>query len=87
MQFLIAGQEIELKIASFRSINWDSFQPNFFMVLSPGALDDFPTTFVASLKMDQQEKDVLLNLVRAHPTVSVIDLEVILEQVKIGVLR
>jgi putative ABC transport system permease protein len=82
LQFLVAGQEIELTVASFRTINWDSFQPNFFMVLSPGALDDFPTTFVASLKMDQQEKDVLVDLVRSHPTVSVIDLDIILEQVK-----
>jgi putative ABC transport system permease protein len=82
LKFLVAGQEIELKVASFRSINWDSFQPNFFMVLSPGALDDFPTTFVASLKMEQQDKGVLIDLVRSHPTVSVIDLDVILEQVK-----
>lgn len=82
LKFLVAGQEIELEVTSFRSINWDSFQPNFFMVLSPGALDDFPTTFVASLKMDQQEKSVLVDLVRSHPTVSVIDLDVILEQVK-----
>jgi putative ABC transport system permease protein len=82
LKFLVAGQEIELKVASFRTINWDSFQPNFFMVLSPGALDDFPTTFVASLKMEQQDKGVLIDLVRSHPTVSVIDLDVILEQVK-----
>ncbi|RLA27628.1 MAG: hypothetical protein DRR15_18340 [Gammaproteobacteria bacterium] len=82
LKFLVAGQEIELKVASFRTINWDSFQPNFFMVLSPGALDDFPTTFVASLKMVQQDKGVLIDLVRSHPTVSVIDLDVILEQVK-----
>ena len=82
LKFLVAGQEIELTVASFRTINWDSFQPNFFMVLSPGALDDFPTTFVASLKMVQQDKGVLIDLVRSHPTVSVIDLDVILEQVK-----
>jgi len=82
LKFLVAGQEIELTVASFRTINWDSFQPNFFMVLSPGALDDFPTTFVASLKMEQQDKGVLIDLVRSHPTVSVIDLDVILEQVK-----
>ncbi len=82
LRYVIAGQEIEVTVANTRSINWDSFQPNFFMVLSPGALDDFPATFVASLKIEEQEKGVLLNLVRAHPTVSVIDLEAILSQVK-----
>lgn len=82
LNFMIAGQEVELTISSLRRINWNSFQPNFFMVLSPGALDDYPVTFVASLKIDKQQKDVLLTLVRAHPTVSVIDLDAILEQVQ-----
>jgi len=52
------------------------------MVLSPGALDGYPATFVASLKIDDRQKDVLLNLVRRHPTVSVIDIDTILQQVK-----
>jgi len=81
LKFLVAGQEIELTIASTRKVNWDSFQPNFFMVLSPGALDNYPATFVASLKIEEQESDVLLQLVRAHPTVSIIDIDVILQQV------
>jgi len=82
LHFMVAGQEIGLTISSIRKINWDSFQPNFFMVLSPGALDGYPTTFVASLKIDEAQSDVLLRLIRAHPTVSIIDLDVILQQVK-----
>jgi len=82
LQFMVAGQEIELTIASVREVNWDSFQPNFFMVLSPGALDDYPASFVASLKIADEQSDVLLELVRAHPTVSVIDIDAILQQIK-----
>lgn len=82
LEFLVAGQNLSSTISSIRKINWDSFQPNFFMVLSPGALDGFPTTFVASLKIEPAQRDVLLRLVRAHPTVSVIDLDIILEQVR-----
>jgi len=82
LNFLAAGQEIALTVSSIRHVNWDSFQPNFFMVLSPGALDGYPTTFVASLKIEEQQDNVLLQLVRAHPSVSVIDLEAILEQVR-----
>ncbi len=82
LAFLIAGQEIELRIASIRKVNWDSFQPNFFMVISPGALEDFPSTYVASMRIDKSRSDLLIRLVRAHPTVSVIDLDAILQQVK-----
>ena len=82
LQFFVAGQEIALTVSSFRKVNWDSFQPNFFMVLSPGALDGYPSTFVAGVKIEDERKDVLLSLVRKHPTVSVIDIDTILEQVK-----
>ena len=44
LKFVVAGREVEVTIASTRRINWDSFQPNFFIVLSPGALDGLPTT-------------------------------------------
>jgi len=81
LEFVVAGQEITATVSSFRTVNWDSFQPNFFMVLSPGALDGYPSTFVAGLKIEEDRKDVLLNLVRKHPTVSVIDIDTILEQV------
>lgn len=81
LQYLVAGQEILATVSSFREVNWDSFQPNFFMVFSPGALDGFPATYVAGARVEDENRDVLLNLVRAHPTVSVIDIDAILEQV------
>jgi len=82
LRFLVAGQEVEARVTSFREVNWDSFQPNFFLVLSPGSLDAYPTTFVSSLQIEDHQQGVLLQLVRAHPSVSVIDLGAILEQVQ-----
>jgi putative ABC transport system permease protein len=80
--YLVAGQEIELTIASIRRINWDSFQPNFFMVLSPGALDNMPTTYISALRLPAEQKSVLVSLVRQHPSISVIDIDAILQQVR-----
>lgn len=82
LEFMVAGQEVAATVASFREVNWDSFQPNFFMVLSPGALEGHPTTYVASLHIEDADQSVLVTLVRAHPSVSVIDLGAILEQVQ-----
>ena len=79
--FMIAGQELELTIASVRRVNWDSFQPNFFMVLSPGALDKMPTTYISALRLGDEDKPVLVSLVRKHPSISVIDIDAILQQV------
>jgi putative ABC transport system permease protein len=82
LAFMVAGQEIELTIASIRRVNWDSFQPNFFMVLSPGALDNMPTTYISALRLAPEQKPVLVSLVRTHPSISVIDIDAILQQVR-----
>lgn len=87
LRFLVAGQEVEATVASFRKVNWDSFQPNFFIVLSPNALEEFPASYVASLRVEAPQQGVLLTLVRAHPSVSVIDLGAILEQIQNIVAR
>lgn len=82
LRFTVAGQEVEAEVASTRKVNWDSFQPNFFIVLSPGALDGVPTTYISSMRVPDEKKPVLVSLMRAHPSVSVIDLGAILEQVR-----
>jgi len=82
ISFLVAGQTIDLTLSSIRKVNWDSFKPNFFMVLSPGAIEEFPSTFISSLKIEPEQRGALLQLVRAHPSVSVIDLDTILQQVR-----
>jgi putative ABC transport system permease protein len=82
LSFEIAGQEIDAEIASVRKVNWDSFQPNFFLVFSPNALDDYPATYIASMRVEDDEKSSLVDLVRKHPTISVIDLDSILKQVR-----
>jgi len=82
MTFIVAGREVDATIASVRKINWDSFQPNFFMVFSPGALDGLPTTYIASLRLQEEQQPVLVTLVRTHPSISVIDLDSILQQIR-----
>ena len=82
LNFTVAGRDVEAKIASIRKVNWDSFQPNFFIVLSPGALDGMPTTFISSMRIPDEKQPMLIGLMRAHPSISVIDLGAILEQVR-----
>jgi len=82
MTFFVAGREIDAEISSVRKINWDSFQPNFFLVLSPGALDDMPTTFISSMRISEEKLPMLIELMRKYPSISVIDLGAILQQVR-----
>ena len=82
LKFFIAGREVEGEIVSTRSVNWDSFQPNFFIVFSPGAFDGLPTTYISSMRIAEEKKSALLPLMRSYPTISVIDIGSILAQVR-----
>ncbi len=82
LNFFVAGRDVEAQIASVRKVNWDSFQPNFFIVLSPGALAGMPTTYISSMRLEIDQRAMLVDLVRSYPSISVIDLDSILQQVR-----
>ncbi len=82
LTYIVAGEPLTAEITSARLIQWDSFLPNFFMVFSPGALDDYPKTYVSGLFVNRDNQRVVLELARAHPSVSAIDMGAIIRQVK-----
>jgi putative ABC transport system permease protein len=69
-------------VTSFRTVEWDSFSPNFFMVFAPGVLDAFPATFITSLHVHDTQREVVLDLMRQFPSVTAIDLDAVLSQVR-----
>src|SRR5690606_31204581 len=42
LTFDVAGQPVEVEVSGLRKVDWDSFQANFFAVMSPAALLDAP---------------------------------------------
>ncbi len=80
--FDIAGESISARVTSLRTVEWDSFSPNFFVVFTPAVLESFPATFITSLYADESERGELLDLMRAFPSVTVIDLDAMLGQVR-----
>ncbi len=82
LSFDIAGETVSARVTSFRTVEWDSFSPNFFMVFSPGVLEPYPATYITSLYVDESDRGAVLDLMRAFPSVTAIDLDAILGQVR-----
>ena len=79
----VAGEPVTATVSSVREVQWDSFQPNFFMVFSPGTFDDSAGSYITSVHLDPQQKRSLVDLVRQYPEVTAIDIEAILNQVRV----
>ena len=82
LRFDVAGETLEAEITSFREVQWDSFRPNFFLVFAPGTLDGLAGTWLTSMKLDAEQRKLLVDLVRSFPSVSVFDIDAILAQVR-----
>jgi putative ABC transport system permease protein len=82
LTFDIAGERFEVKIASFRKVKWDSFQPNFFIVFAPGVLDNVAGTYMTSVHFDGGQARSLASLARTYPSVSIFDIQDLLERVR-----
>ena len=77
IQIEVGGVPINSQIVNLRRVKWTSFQPNFFVQMQPGVLEDAPKTFVGTLnELSDKEKEEIQNwLVREFPTVSIVDVE------------
>ncbi len=82
LTFTLAGQNIEGEVRSVRTVNWDNFQPNFYVIAPPGSLDHLPQTAMASFYLPEDNTTLVPQLVRGFPAVSLLDISQILQQVR-----
>lgn len=80
MEFDIQGTRITAEVRSIRKVEWGNFSTNFYMILSPGALDGAPLTYVATARVPPEEEVSLQQaIVAAFPNVTAINVGDMLE--------
>jgi putative ABC transport system permease protein len=87
LTYAVAGERFTARVVSLRSVEWDSFKPNFFVLAAPGLLDAYPATFITAFYLSPQRFPVLDRLVARFPNATVIDVAAIMDQVKTVIER
>jgi putative ABC transport system permease protein len=82
LRFNFGSGELAVTVTSLRTVQWDSFRPNFFMIFPPVVLDPYPATYMTSFYLPDGRKGELAQMLRDFPAVTVIDLDRIMEQVR-----
>src|SRR5690554_3394554 len=80
--FRVGETEIDATVSSFRTVRWDNMQPNFFFIFSPGTLEFLGATYLSTLLLEGEEKLLLNDMLRAFPTVVVLEVDAIIEQIQ-----
>ena len=82
MTFSVGSDEITTQITSLRSLNWDSFQPNFFVIFPPGVLEQFGHSYITAFHLPAAEQGLIRELITDFPGVSLLNVDAILGQVR-----
>ena len=82
LTFDVGGLPFTATVTNTRRVAWDSLQPNFFIILSPGALDGQPATYMTSFHLPSERRAFLNELLSRHPTVSVVDVDQIITHLR-----
>lgn len=82
LAFDVAGRRVEAPVTSLREVRWDSFQVNFFVLASPGLLDDTPASYVSSFYLPAAAVKPFERASTAFSNVTVVDVSAILAEVR-----
>ncbi|WP_188036390.1 ABC transporter permease [Pseudomonas sp. EZ-C24] len=82
LNFDIAGQQRQARVSSLRSVHWDSFQPNFYMIFQPGTLQGLPTTYLTSFYLAPGHDQEVVALSRTFPAATILQVDALLEQLR-----
>jgi putative ABC transport system permease protein len=82
LSFSISGVPLSAQVTSIREVNWQSFQPNFFIVMHPGLMTDVPHQVLLSVHADTEStrQRIQQEIAGAFPNISVIDATEILKK-------
>lgn len=78
--FVDSRGEFSAEVASIREVDWESFEPNFYFMFSPGSLAQRPSTWLTSFWLPEGSGRRLSALLRELPHITVLDVDTILEQ-------
>ena len=82
LSYDVAGRRFTARISNLRKVNWDSFNVNFFVLASPGVLEQYPASYITSFYLPQSDSAFLNQMVKTFPNVTVIDVAAVMAQVR-----
>ena len=83
LEFDVQGLPVEVVASSIRTVDWQSFSLNFFIVVEPGVLDSAPQYRVAAARLDDDATLLVQGrLARDFPNVTLFDIRTVLEKLE-----
>ncbi len=82
LTFEVAGAKVRGKVANLRSVQWDSFNVNFFVIGTPGLMAGQPASYITSFHLPPEKRPLLYALIQRYPSITALDVSALMQQVR-----
>jgi putative ABC transport system permease protein len=82
LTFTVGSEQFTAQVANIRSVEWETMKPNFYMIFSAHTIEKYPSTFLTSFYLPENQKEVLNSLLKTYPSTTILEVDAILQQFK-----
>lgn len=80
--FEVAGEKVEGTIYNIRTVEWQSFKPNFFVIFPKGYLENLPSMAITSFYVPSGQTTLVQKLNQQYPEITIIQVDKIIKEVQ-----
>lgn len=82
LSFSLPEGMLDAKVTNLRTVEWESFSPNFFFIFAPNTMDANAGSYLGSFYVPESDKPKLVNLIQQFATTVFIDVSLLLDEIK-----
>lgn len=82
LTFSLPEGHLVAKVVNLRSVEWESFSPNFFFIFAPQTMDENAGSYLGSFYVPEEQRPALINIIQQFSNTVFIDVSLILQEVK-----
>jgi len=82
LSFSLTEGTLEATVVNLRTVEWESFSPNFFFIFSPETMDENAGSYLGSFYLPPADQPKMVQLIQQFSNTVFIDVGRILEEVK-----
>ncbi|MGF1682626.1 ABC transporter permease [Photobacterium minamisatsumaniensis] len=86
LDFNVSSQVFSATVTSIRQVEWRNMRPNFYFIFTPDVMENLPATWLVSYRINAGQNDVINQLGRDFPTVSLMDLRTMATRIQ-GIMQ
>ena len=82
LSLTVGGETIEAPVTSIRSVLWENFKPNFYLIANQALIEEKPQTWLLSALIEGEHKRGLKELLGRYPAITLLDVSVLMARVR-----